>query len=82
MTSSLWRKIMHKNFLIIITSIIFVSACVNTSLQPDVVSRSDAQKQQYVVFGVISDVTKVTIEGDREIGAATGAAIGLSLIHI
>ncbi len=67
---------MHKIFLIIITSIIFASACVNTSLQPDVVSRSDAQKQQYVVFGVISDVTKVTIEGDREIGAATGAAIG------
>ena len=67
---------MHKSFLIIIASIMFVSSCVNTSLQPDVVSRSDAQKQQYVVFGVISDVTKVTIEGDREIGAATGAAIG------
>ena len=67
---------MHKSFIIIVASIMFVSACVNTSLQPDVVSRSDAQKQQYVVFGVISDVTKVTIEGDREIGAATGAAIG------
>ena len=67
---------MHKSFLIIIASIMFVSSCVNTSLQPDVVSRSDAQKQQYVVFGVISDVTKVIIEGDREIGAATGAAIG------
>ena len=52
------------------------TSCVNTSLQPDVVSRSDAQKQQYVVFGVVKDITNVTIEGDRRLGAATGAAIG------
>ena len=64
-----------KNFLLIV--IIFItSSCVNNSLQPDVVSRSDAQKQQYVVFGIIRDTTKVTIEGDREVGAAAGAAIG------
>ena len=64
-----------KNFLLIV--IIFItSSCVNSSLQPDVVSRSDAQKQQYVVFGIIRDTTKVTIEGDREVGAAAGAAIG------
>ena len=29
-----------------------------------------------MVFGTIADVTKVTIEGDREVGAATGLAIG------
>ena len=56
--------------------IFITTSCVNTSLQPNVVSRSDAQKQQYVVFGTIADVTKVTIEGDREIGSAAGLVIG------
>ena len=50
--------------------------CVNYQLTPDVVSRSDAQKQQYVVLGIIKDITTVTIEGDREAGAAVGALIG------
>ena len=67
-----------KNFLLI-AIIIITSSCVNNSLQPDVVSRSDAQKQQYVVFGTIMDVSIVTIEGDREVGAAAGAAIGAAV---
>ena len=67
-----------KNFLLI--AVIFItSSCVNNSLQPDVVFRSDAQKQQYVVFGTIMDVSIVTIEGDREVGAAAGAAIGAAV---
>ena len=45
-------------------------------MQPEVVSRSDAQKQQYVVFGTIKDTNRVTIEDDREGGAIAGAAIG------
>ena len=65
----------NKSFLTIL-SILFISSCVNTSLQPDVVSRSDAQKDQYVVFGTIADITNVIIEGDREVGAAAGLAIG------
>ena len=46
------------------------------SYQPDVVSKSDVQKQQYVVLGSILQITEVTIEGDREMGAAAGALIG------
>ena len=65
----------NKSFLTIF-SILFISSCVNTSLQPDVVNRSDAQKDQYVVFGTIADITNVIIEGDREVGAAAGLAIG------
>ena len=53
-----------------------VVSCVNYSYTPDVVSRSDAQKQQYVVLGTVKDITAVTIEGDREAGAAAGALIG------
>ena len=65
----------NKSFLTIL-SVLFISSCVNTSLQPDVVNRSDAQKDQYVVFGTIADITNVLIEGDREVGAAAGLAIG------
>ena len=65
----------HRIYLLFL-SVVLTSSCVNNSLQPDVVNRSDALKEQYVVFGTISDVTKVTIEGDREAGAVAGLAIG------
>ena len=68
---------MNKLFIGLI-SIIVTTSCVSSvnSLQPEVVSRSDAQKQQYVVFGTIRDTNRVTIEDDREVGAIAGAAIG------
>ena len=67
---------MHKNFLITTLCFMFISSCVTSSLQPEVVSRFDAQKQQYVVFGIVEDITSVIIESDREVGAIAGAAIG------
>ena len=60
----------------IYVAIIIVSSCTNRSYQPNIVSKSDVQKQQYVVLGTITDITYVTIEGDREVGAAAGALIG------
>jgi outer membrane lipoprotein SlyB len=66
---------MNKNLLGLFLIFTTVS-CVNYQLTPDVVSRSDAQKQQYVVLGTIKSITRVTIEGDREAGAAAGALIG------
>ena len=51
-------------------------SCTNMSLAPDVVNREDAQKEQYVVIGVIEDINEVTIEGDREAGAIAGGLIG------
>ena len=68
------NKILVQFFLLVLTT-----SCVNSSLQPEVVSRADAQKQQYVIFGVINDITKVIIEGNREGGAIAGAAIGGSI---
>ena len=56
--------------------IILLSSCANTSLQPNIVSRQDAQKQQFVQEGVIVDIINVTIEGNRELGATAGALIG------
>jgi outer membrane lipoprotein SlyB len=66
---------MNKNLLLLL-SIFFIVGCVNNSYGPDVVKRFDAQKQQYVVLGTIIDITEVTIEGDRELGATAGAIIG------
>ena len=55
------KRIMNKLFIGLI-SIIVTTSCVSSvnSLQPEVVSRSDAQKQQYVVFGTIRDTNRVT----------------------
>ena len=68
---------MHKLFVGLIL-ILVITSCASTysTLQPEVVSRADAQKQQYVVFGVVRDTNRVIIEGDREVGAVAGAAIG------
>ena len=49
----------HRIYLLFL-SIVLASSCVNNSLQPDVVNRSDALKEQYVVFGTISDAVSYT----------------------
>lgn len=67
---------MKNNILVIVIAGILVTSCVNISQQPNVVSRSDVQKQQMITLGTIIDITNVTIEGDRRLGAVTGAAIG------
>lgn len=66
---------MNRN-LVLSLLLLSVVSCVNYSYSPDIVSKSDAQKQQYVVLGTIIDITSVTIEGDREKGAIAGALIG------
>tara|TARA_X000000368_G_scaffold402562_1_gene376593 strand:+ start:1859 stop:2323 length:465 start_codon:yes stop_codon:yes gene_type:complete len=66
----------HKKYYYYFTALFFIFSCTNMSYKPDVVSKSDLQKQQYVVLGSIIEITKVTIEGDREVGAAAGALIG------
>lgn len=67
---------MKNNILTLVIAICIISSCSTSSLRPDIVDRSTAQKAQSVVFGVIEDVTKVTIEGDRELGALAGGVIG------
>mgnify|MGYP001161603358 FL=1 len=67
---------MNYRFVTIIMGIFFITSCATSSLQPEVVSRADAQKQQYVIFGIINNVNTVLIEGNREAGAAAGAIIG------
>ena len=66
-----------KNYaLTLVIAVCIISSCSTSSMRPDVVDRSTTQKAQSVVFGIIEDVTRVTIEGDRELGALTGGVIG------
>ena len=67
---------MKNQYFYLFIALISTVGCVNTEYKPDVVSRSDAQKQSYVIVGNIIDINKVTIEGDRVVGAAAGALIG------
>tara|TARA_B110000003_G_scaffold614_1_gene666 strand:+ start:1835 stop:2293 length:459 start_codon:yes stop_codon:yes gene_type:complete len=67
---------MNKHVLTIAIAMSIISSCSTSSMRPDIVDRSTAQKAQSVVFGVIEDVTKVTIEGDRELGSLAGGVIG------
>ena len=67
---------MKNQYFYLLIALISSVGCVNTEYKPDVVSRSDAQKQSYVIIGNIRDINKVTIEGDRAVGAAAGALIG------
>ena len=69
---------MNRNLLFLSLSFFLIS-CSNMSLTPEVVRKSDVQKQQYVVIGTIVDLNDVVIEGDRETGAAAGALIGGSV---
>ncbi len=67
---------MKNQYFYLFIALISTIGCVNTEYKPDVVSRSDAQKQSYVIVGNIIDINKLTIEGDRAVGAAAGALIG------
>ena len=51
---------MKINTLLILLTTLVISSCSTSSLRPDVVDRSSAQKTQSVTFGVIEDITKVT----------------------
>jgi len=75
------KKKIHKS-LVGLISILVATSCVSStsSLQPEVVSRIDAQKQQYVVFGTIRDTNKVTIEDDREVGALAVQLLAAKLV--
>ena len=66
----------YNNYILFSLVVFMTYSCTNMSLAPDVVTREDAQKQQYVVIGVIEDINEVTIEGDREAGSIAGGLIG------
>ena len=60
---------------IILISILALGGCATGGFSPDVVSRDDAGKSQYVQSGTIVSIKKVTIEGDRESGNIFGSIL-------
>ena len=50
--------------------------CSYSSLRPEVVDRSDAQRMQTVIFATVVSIDRVILSGDGDTGAIAGAIIG------
>ena len=64
-----------KNIISIIFAMFMVS-CSYSSLRPEIVDRSDAQRMQTVIFATVVSVDQVILSGDGDTGAVAGAIIG------
>ena len=53
-----------------------IMSCSYSSLRPEVVDRSDAQKMQTVIFATVVSIDQVILAGDGDTGTLTGAIIG------
>ena len=53
-----------------------VTGCSYSSLKPEVVDRSSAQRMQTVVFATVVSVDQVILSGDGATGAIAGGVIG------
>jgi outer membrane lipoprotein SlyB len=62
--------------IISIISMAFIMSCSYSSLRPEVVDRSDAQKMQTVIFATVVSIDQVILAGDGDTGTITGAIIG------
>tara|TARA_B100001939_G_C16581496_1_gene462977 strand:- start:7 stop:489 length:483 start_codon:yes stop_codon:yes gene_type:complete len=56
--------------------ILSIAGCATSGFSPDVVSRDEAAKSQYVQSGVVMSIRNVTIEGDRDSGNLFGSVLG------
>ena len=62
-----------------IICIIFVTiimSCSYSSMRPEIVDRSEAQKMQTVIFATVVSIDQVILAGDGDTGTLTGAIIG------
>ena len=62
--------------IIIFTIVTLIMSCSYSSLRPEVVDRSDAQKMQTVIFATVVSIDQVILAGDGDTGTLTGAIIG------
>ena len=54
----------------------FMVSCSYSSLRPEVVDRSDAQRMQTVFLATVVSIDRVILSGDGDTGAVAGAIIG------
>ena len=64
-----------KNIISILFAMFMVN-CSYSSLRPEVVDRSDAQRMQTVIFATVVSIDRVILSGDGDTGAVAGAIIG------
>ena len=64
-----------KNIISILFAI-FMVGCSYSSLRPEIVDRSDAQRMQTVVFATVVSIDRVILSGDGDTGAVVGAVVG------
>ena len=57
-----------KNIISIIF-VMFMMGCSYSSLRPEVVDRSDAQRMQTVIFATVVSIDRVILSGDGDTGA-------------
>ena len=64
-----------KNIISILFAMFMVS-CSYSSLRPEVVDRSDAQRMQTVIFATVVSIDRVILSGDGDTGGVLGALVG------
>ena len=62
--------------IISLTFVFLLAGCATGGFQADVVARDAAGKPQFVQTGTVMSVQVVTIEGDRDVGTASGTVLG------
>ena len=60
----------------LMTFLLFLTSCANSSLKPDSYDRESVQKISNVLYGEIVSLKKVTIEGGTKSGTIVGGLVG------
>ena len=60
----------------LMTFLLFLTSCANSSLKPDSYDRESVQKISNVVYGEVVSLKKVTIEGGTKSGTIVGGLVG------
>ena len=55
--------------------VMFMMGCSYSSLRPEVVDRSEAQRMQTVIFATVVSIDRVILSGDGDTGAVAGASV-------
>ena len=60
----------------LMTFLLFLTSCANSSLKPDSYDRESVQKISNVLYGEVVSLKKVTIEGGTKSGTIVGGLVG------
>ncbi|MBD62990.1 MAG: hypothetical protein CMD68_02805 [Gammaproteobacteria bacterium] len=64
-----------RGFISTFFAIFFIASCSYSSLRPEIVDRSDAQRMETVVFATVVSSDRIILSGDGDNVAVTGSSI-------